>query len=177
MQTGHPSGMSASQYDYQGLYNVYINIADGTYVENVVLPDFKSLGNNNPGSGSPNWYNGGVNIIGDTVSTGATAPLVIIDGGGGVCLTNTSTQIYITGVRFQATGQWSQGIWNNQTFRMGHLGWNVEGTCLPHCGGSLQTAQNEAMVFVGNTLYIWGFCRHGRTCTIFLLISRLVDWP
>jgi hypothetical protein len=37
----------ASRYDYQGLYNVYINIANGTYTENVVLPDFTSLRNNN----------------------------------------------------------------------------------------------------------------------------------
>jgi hypothetical protein len=44
----------ASRYDYQGLYNVYINIANGTYVENVVLPDFIGLRNNNTDSGSPN---------------------------------------------------------------------------------------------------------------------------
>jgi hypothetical protein len=39
----------ASRYDYQGLYNVYINIANGTYTENVVLPDFMGLRNNNTG--------------------------------------------------------------------------------------------------------------------------------
>jgi hypothetical protein len=147
----------ASRYDYQGLYNVYINIANGTYTENVILPDFMGFRNNNTGSGSPNWYNGGINIIGDTVSTGATSPLVVLDGGGGVCLINTTAQIYISGVTFQATGQWSQGIWSNRTIRIGHLGWSVEGTCILHCGGSFQSATNEDMVFVNDNLYIWGF--------------------
>jgi hypothetical protein len=142
----------ASQYDYQGLYTVYINIANGTYTENVNMPNFKSTASN-----TPNWYNGGVNIIGDIVSTGATAPLVVLNGGGNTCLTNTTVSLYITGITFQATGQWSQGIWSNQDINIGHLGWNVEGTCLLHCGGSLQTAQNEDMVFVNNNLYIWGF--------------------
>jgi hypothetical protein len=96
---------TASRYDYQGLYNVYINIANGTYTENVVMPNFMGLRNNNQGTATSNWYNGGVNIIGDTVSTGATAPLVILDGGGGVCFTNTASQLYITGITFQATGQ------------------------------------------------------------------------
>jgi hypothetical protein len=148
--------VEASRYDYQGLYNVHINIENGTYVENVSLPDFR-VRNNNTDSATPNWYNGGVNIIADTASTGATAPLVIIDGGGGVCFTNTTCQLYITGIRFKAVGQWSQGIWSNRTIRIGHLGWSVEGTCLPHCGGSFQSAANENMVFVNNSLYIWGF--------------------
>jgi hypothetical protein len=50
-----------------------------------------------------------------------------------------------------------QGIWSNQDINIGHLGWSVEGTCILHCGGSLQTAANEDMVFVNNNLYIWGF--------------------
>jgi hypothetical protein len=46
--------VAASWYNYQGLYNVFINIANGTCTENVGLPDFRGLGNNNQGSGSPN---------------------------------------------------------------------------------------------------------------------------
>jgi hypothetical protein len=96
----------ASRYDYQGLYNVTINIADGTHTENVNMPTFKSLADS-----TPNWYNGGVNIIGDIVSTGATAPLVVIDGGNsGTCVTNagSNASLYITGITFKVTGQWSK---------------------------------------------------------------------
>jgi hypothetical protein len=147
--------IEASRYDYQGLYNVTINIADGTYTENVVIPTFKSVADS-----TPNWYNGGVNIVGDIVSAGATAPLVIIDGGDSeTCVTNAdpNASLYITGITFKVTGQWSQGIWSNQDINIGHLGWSVEGTCILHCGGSLQTAANEDMVFVNNNIYIWGF--------------------
>jgi hypothetical protein len=79
----------ASEYDYQSKYYVTINIANGTYVENIRIPTFKSIGY------GPNWYDGGIFLVGDTVSPNGTAPLVVIDGGGGVCLTNKNTGVAI----------------------------------------------------------------------------------
>jgi hypothetical protein len=134
----------ASEYDYQSKYYVTINIANGTYVS--------------IGYGS-NWYDGGIFLIGDTASPNGTAPLVVINGGGGVCLTNKNTgvAINIDGITFKAVGEYSEGIWNNWDIFFGHIGWDVQGYSFLHCGGSLLTFNNRDMEIVTPTLRVWGF--------------------
>jgi hypothetical protein len=67
----HASQVAAG-FDYQNLYFPTIKIANGTYLELVSVPLFTNLGGQ--GLNGSNLYDG-INIMGDIVSTGGTAPL------------------------------------------------------------------------------------------------------